>query len=427
MVKPMFKTNISELIEMKLKITNENYAAQIVRISNPRKHPNADKLLCWNVNLNNVITDLSGKEGLMVYFPVESKVSHKFLSENSIYKDPELNVDKEKKGYIEKNGRVRAMKLRGEFSEGMMLPIDSLAGFCDVSKLKEGDSFNFIDDQEVCEKYIPKESKSAGPSAGSLTDSPKQFVDGQFEFHVDTSNFGKNLFKFELGDLISISYKLHGTSFTARKVLAKRKFWKFNLAPKYKFVISSRKKILRQKGDKYDLWINTCSKLEPFIGDGVALYGEIVGYNETGTIIQSGYDYGCDPNGQIAPSNKTFIYRITYTSPDGRVFEYSNHQVVEFCKKFGLNYCPQFFTGTVKDYCDLHGVNTDDEDWRQNWAKSLKEVFNEKDCFMCRLKVPEEGVVIRKEGLTFDAYKLKSSRFLLKETEALDKDEEVLS
>lgn len=412
---------------MKKQITNENYAAQIVRIKNPRKHTNADRLLCWTVNLCNVITDLSTEEGLMVYFPVESKISHKFLSENSLYTSFELNKDKEKKGYIEKNGRVRAMKLRGEYSEGMLMPLSSLSCFGDISSLKEGDSFNFLDGEEVCEKYIPKETRSAGPCFGSKTESLKQFVDGQFQFHVDTSNFGKNLSKFDLEDIISISYKLHGTSFTARKVLCKRKFWKFNLKPVYKFIISSRKRVLSQKKDKYDLWVDTCSKLEPFIKNGYCFYGEIVGFNATGSVIQYGYDYGCDPNGQLAPQNETYIYRITYTSPEGGVIELSSKQIIEFCNKFGLKTPPLFYIGSVKNFCELNGVDTQSEDWRTGWAAKLKELYNEKDCFMSKNPVPEEGVVLRKEGLEFDAYKLKSSRFLLKETEALDKGEEILS
>jgi len=48
--------------------------------------------------------------------------------------------------------------------------------------------------------------------------------------------------------------------------------------------------------------------------------------------------------------------------------------------------------------------------------------FNEKNCFMCKNSVPEEGIVIRKEGLFgYDAFKLKSFRFLEFESAELDK------
>jgi hypothetical protein len=42
---------------------------------------------------------------------------------------------------------------------------------------------------------------------------------------------------------------------------------------------------------------------------------------------------------------------------------------------------------------------------------------------MCRNKVPEEGIVLTKDGLTFEAFKLKSMRFLEEETKLLDKEQ----
>ncbi len=53
----------------------------------------------------------------------------------------------------------------------------------------------------------------------------------------------------------------------------------------------------------------------------------------------------------------------------------------------------------------------------------IKEKYNEKDCFMCKNKLPEEGVVIRVEGLDLEAYKQKSSKFFELETKELDKGE----
>ena len=50
-------------------------------------------------------------------------------------------------------------------------------------------------------------------------------------------------------------------------------------------------------------------------------------------------------------------------------------------------------------------------------------MYNEKDCFMCNNKVPEEGCVIRIDGLEFEAYKQKSERFYARETILLDKGE----
>lgn len=409
---------------MKLEVTNKNYSAQIVKLTNPRKHSNADRLLCWAVNGCNVITDLSYKDGdLVIYFPVESRISFDFLSKNSLFRDCELNADKTVKNFFEKNSRVRSMKLRGEYSEGFAIRLDSLS-FLGSFDLKEGDTFNLIDGNLICEKYEPMIGKSSGPAkAISLS----KFVPGQFKFHEDTENFGRSLRDFSLNDIISISYKLHGTSFTARRCLVKgKKFLFWQRKPHYELVASSRK-VVKDLSCKEDLWVQTCEQLKGVIFDGLAIYGEIVGYNNTGRSIQGKFDYGCDPSGMQAPKNKIFIYRINYTSQEGRVFEYSTTQIQQFCKKFGLETPPVFYIGSILDYCNNRDVDTEDDNWRQNFLAKLKEEFNEKDCHLCKNKVPEEGVVIRKEGLTFDAYKLKSSRFLLMETEALDKGEEILS
>ena len=66
----------------------------------------------------------------------------------------------------------------------------------------------------------------------------------------------------------------------------------------------------------------------------------------------------------------------------------------------------------------------DIDTWRYLLVDDLKKRFLEKDCFMCNNNVPEEGVVLRKENLLkCDSLKLKSFRFLEKETKQLDTGE----
>ena len=64
------------------------------------------------------------------------------------------------------------------------------------------------------------------------------------------------------------------------------------------------------------------------------------------------------------------------------------------------------------------------EDWHRSLISRLEKDFNEKLCFMCENKVPEEGVVLRKESLFHcESYKLKSFAFLEAESKELDKGE----
>ena len=65
-----------------------------------------------------------------------------------------------------------------------------------------------------------------------------------------------------------------------------------------------------------------------------------------------------------------------------------------------------------------------EEHWHINTLETLKEVYLEHNCDMCKNVVPGEGIVIRKEKLNlYEAYKLKSFRFLEHETKMLDDGE----
>ncbi len=72
---------------------------------------------------------------------------------------------------------------------------------------------------------------------------------------------------------------------------------------------------------------------------------------------------------------------------------------------------------------DLSDVEAlDDRNFQEYFVPTLEKVFNEKDCWMCENKVPEEGVIVRKDNLySCESYKLKSFRFLEWESKELDK------
>ena len=108
---------------IKSKKASENYLSKIVNITTFRAHPNAEKLKCCTVDGFNIITGIDSEPGLYVYFPALSQINGDFLSYANLYKHKELNKDPEQSGMFEDNGRVKAIKLRGEISEGFILPI----------------------------------------------------------------------------------------------------------------------------------------------------------------------------------------------------------------------------------------------------------------------------------------------------------------
>jgi len=437
----------------KSKTYASNYLAAIVQLTNIRKHCNADRLQISSVFNNNIITGLTAEVGqLYCYFPIECAISKEFLSSTNSYSDATLNKDTTVKGYFPSSGRVKVAKLRGEKSEGYIVPLSSLADFV-KNVLKEdfifddsmiGVEFDTIGTHQLCRKYIPVNQRGAGlpngrKTKGSIKKHMSKLVENQFRLHYDTSPLKKNSHKVHPDDYIAISNKLHGTSFVVANVLIKKKLNLFQRVFKklgadvvdteYGMLYSSRCVI---KNRDYvtvddtmgfygsDIWKIAADKIEPFLKAGVSVYGEIVGFTESGAYIQKGFDYNCAPN-----TCAIYIYRMTYTSATGDVFEFSHHQVAEWCKSHGFDMVPEYYHGKARDlFPDLSVDSMDLETWQDQFLQRLMAHYLEKDCDMCVNPVPAEGVCLRLDAKSdFEVYKLKSFKFFLMESSALDKNE----
>ena len=174
-----------------------------------------------------------------------------------------------------------------------------------------------------------------------------------------------------------------------------------------------------------DIWGKAHELVKEFLSDGMTFYYEIVGFLPSGGYIQGPFDYG-----QEEGKFEIRIYRITYTNPSGKVFEFSAHQVQDFCKEKGLLAVPELYYGLAKnvnpylynEYAEeLFEGCSHKITWREAFLEDIKEKYNEKNCYICKNKIPEEGVVIRIEKNDFEAYKCKSTRFYEFETKELDK------
>jgi RNA ligase (TIGR02306 family) len=415
----------------KSKNFNPNYLAKIVKLKGLKKHSNADKLQTVIIDFQTVITDLNAKDGdIYVYFPVECQINFEFLSHTNSFREKDLNKDKEKTGFFEKQCRVRAVKLRGERSMGYIVPVDVVEKFTG-KKISDqiGEEFDTIGDILMLKKYEVPVKKGTQKSQGKK---PRisRLVEGQYRLHVDTEQLRKNVYNIKPEDDIMISYKYHGSSWIVGNVLVKKKLniiekilkiIRFNIVDKeYDMVFGSRKVVKNQyetqnTNDFYDgdLWKDIKDEIKDKIPKGYIIYGEVCGYTKTGQEIQKCYDYGCSMG-----QKKIFVYRITITNVDGYVIDLSSEQIREFCEKYGLNYVHVFYRGKAKNlYPELDVENH----WHEDFIKNLERDYTEKDCFICKNKTPEEGIVLRKEGLfSFEAFKLKSWAFLENETRMLD-------
>ena len=422
---------------MDLKLTNNNYCGTVVQITKVILLDNCDNVQHANIFGNLVIVSKDTKVGDMgIYFPVECKLSNKFLKNNNLYRHKEKNInpEAEKPGYFEDNGRIKAVKFRGHASNGLFLELDSL-DFIDESlkdKLEVGQEFNEINKVNICKKYVIKRNVS-GFSKGKKAQGEKlesKILDGQFRLHYDTDQLGKNIFKLKPDDIISITEKYHGTSAIVGKVLVKKrlnllekllKLLKINVIDsEYGMLYSSRRVIKNEYFNSRkishfydsDVWKETADKIYPFLFDGMTVYYEIVGYTSEGSSIQGKYDYGCEVG-----KNEIYIYRITYTNTDGKVFEFSARQVQQWCETNGFKAVEEHYYGYAKH---LFSLDLDHE-WNNNFLENLKQRYLEGDCLLCKNKVQREGIVLKTENGQPEAYKLKSFRFLQQESKDLDK------
>lgn len=445
---------------MKIELSNKNYCGTIVEIKTLIPLENCNNVQAAIIMGNQVIVGNDVKIGdIGIFFPVETQLSKEYLSANNLYRDIELNIDKTKKGYFELSGRIRCVKFRGNKSEGLFMPIESLYFIYDKSGEypKVNDSFNEFNDVEICKKYVVKQERKSDhvkhQNGKGFKKYETKLIDGQFRFHGDTEQLYKNLHRINPDSLIQISYKLHGTSGVSSYILCKKhntklakfKAFVWNLTNKienlfrsaqhtfelqeseYDYIYSSRKVIknseLNPNAQHYyseDIWGIAHKELEPHLQKGLSLYYEIVGYLPNGGMIQKDYDYGCEVG-----KHAIYIYRITQTNIDGKVFEFSARQVQDWCKKNGLNAVPELYYGYAKNlvseiYMDLYYQGVD---FKDAFLDIVKKLYNEKNCYLCKNKLPEEGCVIRIEGLELEAFKCKSVAFLERETKHLDKGE----
>ena len=441
-------------MKLSIKENSTNYVCTVVEIKNLFPIEGADKIQRCVVNGNDVVVSKDVKLGdKMLYFVSGTKLNEDYCKYNNLLDKAESNNDTTKKGFIShKQFRVKAIKLRGIVSDGMLMPLESLGfdGNAWDSDLKPGDEFTDINGISICEKYfVPIRNSNPGGKAPAKQPKISRLVENQFFLHNDTDNLRKNIHKLNANDIIGIHYKKHGTSAVFGNVLVKKNLkWYEKLAKKlglnvidthYDVVYSSRKVVKNeylnpnQDGGFYgeDIWSVVAKEISHLIPKNWTLYGEILGYTPSGAFIQDGFDYGCQKG-----EHKFYVYKISVVNPDGQVIYLTDKQIQEWCEKVGLLFKDTFiYYGMVdsifesREYMDWDVLVRDQEydSWKENLLAFLEFKYNEKDCYMCVNKVPEEGIILRIEKLEhYEAYKLKSKRFILGESEAQEKGQENL-
>ena len=149
---------------------NENYLAKVVNIKVFRKHSNPEvtRLKCATIDGFNIITSIDAEPGLYIYFPTACCINPNLLSYNNLFRHKELNNNPEKTGLFEDNGKVKVVKLKGELSEGFIMPAVDFTNWivAETNKeieLVEGTEFDTVEHDGktfwVNKKFIVKEHR----------------------------------------------------------------------------------------------------------------------------------------------------------------------------------------------------------------------------------------------------------------------------
>ena len=392
------------------------YSGYITRLKNVRKHPNADRLLLAECFGNQVIVSTDYTEGqLGVYFPSDGQLCQEYCEINNLLRKKDENGNNIG-GYMDERRRVTAVKLRGEKSDGLFMPLTSLANFTTVSDLKEGDTITVLNGVESCKKYIPPRKSGSWHGTGKSGKAKANFAP-TFVEHVDTEQLAYHLNDFRAGDVVELTLKMHGTSArTGYLPLVREKkkniFHKiFKKHPgtytEYGYVTGTRRVVLDDKHDGGFYSDNQfrhemAKKFEGKLHKGETVYYEIVGFVNSSTPIMSSCDnkkikdkefvkqygdttvfsYGCDPDGgweessvapdvfnmilcepgvyvsteTIMPKCEVYVYRMTMSNDEGDVVEMSPSQMRLRCEQMGVKCVPVFETFMIPEMgVDVNG------------------------------------------------------------------------
>ena len=396
------------------------HCGYVVKVTELRKHSNADRLQVATFFGNDTIVDLSVQVGdLGVYFPVDLQLSEEYCAKNNLVRKKDENGNNIG-GFLDPDKRnIKAIKLRGEKSDGLFMPLNAFAYCWDLDKedvpegcditipMGLGDQITILNGHEICKKYIPKrQNRTGGFSAGNHTRKTKVPYSPLFAEHADTEQLAYNHGAFKPGDEVEITLKMHGTSqrtgYLPVLQPVKKTFWQklFKKEPEpvyaYDFVSGTRR-VVMEDFEGGNSFYGSNEFREPhhklFVGKlnkGETVYYEVVGFTHTGVPIMADgsnkgldkefikmygettrFSYGCDPAGKRemygcdeyghfkvlldTPVSDVYVYRMTMTNEDGFVVEYTPEFMRYRCEQMGVKTVQVFEKFTIPAKCKKPG------------------------------------------------------------------------
>jgi hypothetical protein len=370
------------------------HCGYVVEVKDLRPHSNADRLQIATFFGNDTCVGLDVKVGDKgIYFPTDLQLSTAYCEANNLVRKKD-DAGNEIGGFLDPVKRnVKTIRLRGEPSDGIYCPIESLAFTgIDLNDLTVGMTIDTVNGVEICQKYIPRTKSSGGVKQGNKTRKKKVPVAPLFAEHADTEQLAYNLHAFKPGDLVEITLKMHGTS-GRTGYLPVLKGYKRSLLDRilrregtpiydWGYVSGTRRVVLESyEGGFYgnNSFREKHSKtFEGKLLKGETVYYEIVGFIDAGAPIMGDGDnrkihdkdflkqygdttrfsYGCAPDGGDEPDihdencgapwvvkgprSDIYVYRMTMTNEDGAVIEYTPDYMRYRCEQMGVKSVPVF-------------------------------------------------------------------------------------
>lgn len=422
-----------------------SYTGFVCQIKDLRNHPNGDNLYLGECFGNTVAVSRNGYTPGMtgVYFPTDGQLSTEFCQANNLLRLRDENGHSiPGGGYMDPDKRnVTAIKLRGEKSDGLFLPLSCL-DYCfedgAAAHLKIGDTIDVVNGHDICTKYIPRGSKRVGrPTDGNRTRKKRVPLAPLFVEHADTEQLAYNLGAFRSGDEVEITLKMHGTSqrtgflpvFSGFRRTIWDKLFRRDGEPIYAYdiVTGTRRTVINgEDGGYYGSNAFRMPHSELFRGKlwkGETVYYEVVGFTDTGAPIMAEcgnkklndkdfvkqygqtttFNYGCE-----RPNSDIYVYRMTMTNEDGNVVEYTPDFMRYRCEQMGVKTVPVFWKGTIPE----NPASADDPTIEPGeWIKNVAERFYDGPDPIGKTHI-REGVVVRiLNKPKFCAYKHKNWYF----------------
>lgn len=282
--------------------------------------------------------------------------------------------------YLRKGGRVRTIKLRGMYSECLIIPLTYVQGVKRVEGTDVMDMLGIF-------KYEPPAVQVQLASGRKI----KYHQNPNFTVYYKFPNIKNVTGMFSEDDYVQITRKIHGTN--ARYGIVKKhklsiwdRFKKFvRLADEwieYEYVYGSHNvekgsdtqgfystDVWREVADKYQikdkLWAFVKTHTPTEIGSGVVVYGEIYGPG-----IQKNYDYGLKElefaGFDVMWNGRYFCGELTHLTMIGKS--------TDFINGVDLPHVPILYVGL--------------------WSQEIQDKFTFNN-FIEGTKVPHEGIVIK--------------------------------